>query len=123
MLQFMGVLIMASIEFKGLNELMNYFKKAPKLAQTEMTKIVKHCGSMCHIEEQRRVPVDTGFLKRSIFITIKDLGLTAKIEPTANYASYVEYGTRKMDAQPYVRPAYDKASKEFVERTNKLFKK
>lgn len=69
---------MASIEFKGLNELMNYFKKAPKLAQTEMTKIVRHCGSMCHIEEQRKVPVDTGFLKRSIFITIKDLGLTAK---------------------------------------------
>lgn len=123
MLQFMGVLIMASVEFKGLNELMNYFKKAPKLAQTEMTKIVKHCGSMCHIEEQRRVPVDTGFLKRSIFITIKDVGLTAKIEPTASYAGYVEYGTRKMNAQPYVRPAYDKATKEFVERTNKLFKK
>ena len=35
MLQFMGVLIMASVEFKGLNELMNYFKKAPNLAQTE----------------------------------------------------------------------------------------
>lgn len=114
---------MGSIEFKGLNELMNYFKKAPNLAQTEMTKIVKHCGSICHIEEQRCVPVDTGFLKRSIFITIKDLGLTAKIEPTANYAGYVEYGTRKMGAQPYVRPAYDKATKEFVERTNKLFKK
>jgi hypothetical protein len=28
-----------------------------------------------------------------------------------------------MNAQPYVRPAYDKATKEFVERTNKLFKK
>lgn len=113
---------MASLQFQGLNELITYFKKAPKLMQTDMTKIVKHCGSLCHREEQRTVPVDTGFLKRSIIIGMKDLGLTAVIQPTANYASYVEYGTRYMDAQPYVRPSYEKATQEFVKRCNELVK-
>lgn len=50
-------------------------------------------------------PVDTGFLKASggIQITPDDV----EIVYDAPYASFVEFGTYKMAAQPYLRPAFD----------------
>ena len=55
----------------------------------------------------------TGHLKRSIGLDITDEGLTAEIEPTADYAAYVEYGTRFMNAQPYMKPAYNAQKGKF----------
>lgn len=49
------------------------------------------------------VPVDTGSLKSTI--EVKQEGLTAHIGSDIHYAAYVEAGTSKMSAQPYLRPA------------------
>ncbi|KKN57515.1 hypothetical protein LCGC14_0561320 [marine sediment metagenome] len=49
------------------------------------------------------VPVDTGDLLNSI--DTKQGGLTAKVGSDIHYAAYVEAGTPKMAAQPYLRPA------------------
>lgn len=52
-----------------------------------------------------RVPVRTGNLKNSSGV---ELGpLSATIFYGANYAYFVEGGTRKMAPQPYLRPAFD----------------
>lgn len=55
-------------------------------------------------------PVDTGFLQSSISHTVTSSGTTLRGEvgPTANYAAYVENGTRTQRAQPYLRPATDR---------------
>ena len=42
---------------------------------------------------QRNAPVDTGHLKRSIGLETTDAGMAAEVEPTADYAPYVELGT------------------------------
>ena len=55
-------------------------------------------------------PVDTGFLQRSAFIN--DQGDEVLIGFDAEYASYVEFGTYKMEAQPYLRPAIDEMELE-----------
>lgn len=39
--------------------------------------------------------------------TITDGGMTAEVGPTTDYSTYVEYGTRFMQAEPAVRPAFD----------------
>lgn len=52
-----------------------------------------------------RVPVDTGNLRGSI--THKVEGAEAKVGTNVDYAPHVEYGTHKMDAKPYLRPAID----------------
>ena len=69
---------------------------------------------------QRKAPVDTGTLKRSIGLEIRDGGLTAEVEPTAEYAAYVEYGTRYMSAQPYMRPSYTAQKEKFKSDLKKL---
>jgi HK97 gp10 family phage protein len=58
------------------------------------------------IEGQAKIkaPIDTGFLRNSIGIS----RLTSEyvvVGTNAEYASYVEEGTRKMAARPYLRPA------------------
>ena len=50
-------------------------------------------------------PVDTGFLRSSI--TMSMAGNTATVLAAAGYSLFVEIGTYKMAAQPYLRPAYE----------------
>jgi HK97 gp10 family phage protein len=60
------------------------------------------------------VPVKTGNLKNSIQTEIKG-DLNAEVRVGAHYGIYVEYGTRKMSARPYMRPAAEKVKDGFVE--------
>jgi HK97 gp10 family phage protein len=53
----------------------------------------------------RLVPVDTGALRESLDREVDGAALVARIGSNLNYAGYVEYGTEKMDAEPYLRPA------------------
>ena len=55
-------------------------------------------------EAQRLAPVRTGALRDSIYWR-KVRELIYEIGATVAYAIYVEYGTWKMRAQPYLRPA------------------
>jgi len=62
------------------------------------------------VEEAKQiVPVDTGFLKSSIGRVQKGTGNWA-VYALAHYASFVEYGTRKMAAQPFMRPAFERVN-------------
>jgi HK97 gp10 family phage protein len=56
-------------------------------------------------------PVDTGRLRSSIDNDLgrDDRGLVARIGSDVVYAPYVEFGTRRMRAQPFLRPALDAA--------------
>ena len=50
--------------------------------------------------------VDTGNLRSSITHQLMS-DEEARVGTNVEYAPYVEYGTHKMDAQPYLRPALD----------------
>lgn len=52
---------------------------------------------------QRIVPVDTGELHDSIHSEVSSEGMFVVAD--TDYAAYVEQGTSKMAAQPYLRPA------------------
>lgn len=67
---------------------------------------------------QKDVPVDTGELKDSGKVIQKDDG--AEVIYTAEHAAPVEFGTSKMAAQPYLRPAIDNHSKIQAEMERKL---
>jgi HK97 gp10 family phage protein len=55
-------------------------------------------------------PVDTGFLRDSGFTKVESDDVLIGFD--AEYASYVEFGTYKMEAQPFLRPAIDEAEPE-----------
>lgn len=61
-------------------------------------------------EAQDNCPVDTGFLQSTGFI--EQSGDDVLIGFAAEYASFVEFGTYKMAAQPFLRPAFDNMEDE-----------
>lgn len=61
-------------------------------------------------QAENNCPVDTGFLRSTVFV--REDGDDVVIGFEAPYASYVEFGTYKMAAQPYLRPAFDEAELE-----------
>lgn len=63
-------------------------------------------------------PVLTGTLESSISADIN--GLSAEIGPHTDYEAYVEYGTSKMHAQPYMGPAAEKNTPPFVDAMGQL---
>jgi HK97 gp10 family phage protein len=70
---------------------------------------------------ERRVPRDTGNLAKSLSVSevqqdgnlvYVDVGLLSDVDgETARYGTAQEFGTSKMAAQPYVRPAFDEDGK------------
>ncbi len=63
----------------------------------------KHAKALC--------PVDTGNLRNSITHTTDDD--SAYIGTNVEYAPYVEFGTSRQKAQPYLRPAATDYTSEY----------
>jgi HK97 gp10 family phage protein len=57
-------------------------------------------------------PVKTGFLRNSH--ESRQTGDGAEVRVNANYAFYVEFGTSRMGAKPFIRPAMDEHMQEIV---------
>ena len=109
---------MAGVRIDGFDKLEAKLKRNMDLGAVRPR--VRKNGSEMHKKAQKNAPVDSGNLKRNIELDITDNGLTAEVEPTADYAAYVEYGTRFMEAQPYLKPAYDEQKKKLIKDLNEL---
>ena len=123
---------MSEIIFNGLEELqaalrervnLDAVKKVVKLNGAEMqAQAQRNAQFRGHYEGRRFVP-PTGTLKRSIKgPNMKNGGLTAQVETGVDYAAYVEYGTRYMSAQPYMKPAFNKQKAQFKSDLERLTK-
>lgn len=66
-------------------------------------------------------PIDTGYLAGSITSTIEPF--RAEIQPAAEYAAYVELGTRKKEARPYMKRSADMHEPRFVDAIDNLVKR
>lgn len=127
---------MPKIEFEGLYELQMALKE--NITLDDVKKVVKKNGEQLQRLSQRNAQFKghygwkkgsgrvfkkpTGNLKRSIGLEITDGGMTAEVEPSAEYAAYVELGTRKMSAQPYLKPSYEVQKEKFKNDMDKLTK-
>lgn len=109
---------MGGIKIVGIEKLQKKLKQNVQL--DDVKRVVKHNGAQMQAKAQQNAPVDTGTLKRSIGLDIKDAGMTAEVQPTAEYGGYVELGTRFMEAQPYLKPAFNEQKEKFRKDMNKL---
>lgn len=108
------------ITIKGMEPLIAKLEKGLKIEPVK--EVVKMNGAELHKRAQRSAPVDTGHLKRSIVISMGENGLKAEVKPTADYAPYVEFGTRFQTAQPFMRPSYQKQREKFLADLKRLVK-
>ena len=115
---------MGVIRVEGLEKLQKQLRKNANM--DDVKRVVRQNGSELQRKIQSNADFDkgyqTGTTKRSVDLDIKDGGLTAESGPTTEYAEYLEFGTRFMEAQPFVKPAMDEQSKKFEGDLRKLMK-
>lgn len=134
-------MITVKVEIKNLAALRSNFGRAPTLALKHLSKAV--AASVFEVEKQAvdrnfqfKTPraLRTGFLQQSFSYGryIAPGGLRASIGPTAHYAPYVYFGTRRgirpnlyMDriaraAEPHIGKHFEKAVDLFVSDLAKI---
>lgn len=115
---------MAGIKVEGLKELEAALKENVKL--DDVKRVVRHHGSQLQTNMQNKADFkkgyQTGETKRSIGLEITDGGFTAEVGPETDYSMYLEYGTRFMDAQPFVKPAHEEQAEKFKRDLKKLMR-
>jgi len=111
---------MAEVKLEGFEELKAKLKKNVKL--DDVKEVVRRHGAEMQTTAQSVCPRRTGTLAASITLEMTNSDMTAEVEPHTNYAGYVEWGTRYMDAQPYIRPAFMQESERFKSDLSKLMK-
>ena len=124
-------------ELKGLEKLQKKLQKVAKME--EMERIIEKHGA----EMQRKAIINaskfrghyegrgknkhfvkpTGATKRSISVNSSKIDrFRYRVAPGTAYAAYVELGTRKMSAQPFIKPAFDEQKKLFKNDLERLVK-
>jgi HK97 gp10 family phage protein len=86
----------------GLNSLADL---APRIMETVDGELEDAAEEIADIARDL-VPVDTGFLRSTIHVERID-HLALQVRADAEYAAFVEYGTSRMAAQPYMTPAIE----------------
>lgn len=100
----------------------NKFAQIADALPAKTKAVVKKASFDVEAQGKNRVPVDTGALKNSISTEFEDGGLTGIIAPHTDYALFVELGTRRQSAQPYMIPAADAVRPAFVAACKQMLK-
>lgn len=110
------------LKIHGIKKLKIDLKDNAQMRQVK--EIVKKHGASLQQEMVKKAVFKAGYsvgeTRRSINLLNEKGGLMARVKPTTKYSPYVEYGTRFMDKQPFVKPAFQQVKKEFINDLKKL---
>lgn len=98
------------VTIKGLSSLKAKFDKLDPLTASAMSAGVLKAGVKVEADAKMITPVDTGALRRSINTGGKSTptSATSTVGSNLEYAPYVELGTSRNRAQPFLQPALQK---------------
>ena len=125
-------MIKPTLSIDGFKELEADFKLLSNAEQRKVSRKAVRAGAIVFRDAVRaNAPVDSGVLKRSISVDtvrgsatagvkfkkvlVKKKGKKGKHKSTPYYWYFLEHGTAKMPAQPFVRPAFDASVKQAEE--------
>ncbi|MBT0922287.1 HK97 gp10 family phage protein [Streptococcus lutetiensis] len=111
-----------SFKVKGVDRLVRQLAIKSKQAHIATDRQLELSSKRIERMAKVKAPVDTGALKNSIF-SAKAGNLTYKVTAPQHYAIYVEKGTRKMRAQPYLKPALDAERPKLISNLRKLYER
>jgi len=113
------------VGIEGGKELAEKFKSIGKQVYTQQEQAVMLAGMLVERHAKLNAPVDTGRLRNSIATRLSDSSennISAEVGTNVQYAKSVEYGTSKMNAQPYLYPALENNKQKILKMLAKAFK-
>lgn len=93
------------IKVEGIDKVIENIDKYNDEIQNKIKQVLADGGMKIQTEAQNRAPVRTGTLRASI--EYKPNGLQVEVVAGVDYASFVEFGTRFMEPQPFLTPAFE----------------
>lgn len=113
----------------GFKELEQALKKMPEaIAKKALEAGVKGAANAMRKEIRQDAPVDSGSLKKNIQITKNKhdkTGVSFMVAPRRKvfYARMVEFGTSKMPAKPFIRPAFERSKEHIIQAMRRALEK
>ena len=107
---------MATLEFEGLDEMAQSLLR--NASPEKRLKVLRKYGGKLKEAAINKAQFTKGYATRRS-ITLQASGNQAVIEALTNYSGYVEVGTRKMEAQPFMQPALEEVAPKMVEEMAK----
>lgn len=107
-----------NVQIKGLDRLTKALKKYPKISAPIFERGLNATAAAFAKQTLKDDPVPwrTGMLTQTFeFVPATEARLIATWKPTREYAPYVEFGTNRMMARPFMRKIIDKARPEIDE--------
>ena len=105
-----------TVDWSELKQLAADFGTVDHKLATRVMDVTRKAGFDLERIAKGKAPVDTGYLRRSIGTSFNwsSAGATVEVGPTAYYGVFVEFGTRRMGAQPYMEPALNAVEAPFA---------
>lgn len=121
---------LVDVKIEGLQALISDLD-ARKYTGKQIRNVVMKNGADLQEDAQKRMTKTVAYVKgyskgttrRSTTLSISDDEMTATVAPHTEYFSYVEYGTRYMEAEPTLNPAFQKIKQQFYKDVIGLVKK
>lgn len=118
-----------TVQLEGGKLLESALKKLPGRVAKKVVKGATLKGAaVVRKDAKRRVPVDSGKLKKAISAkktAESPVSVTYSVGPTTKgfYGQFIEFGTEKKPARPFLRPAFDENQNEIVAKIEEGLKK
>lgn len=121
---------LVDVKIEGLQALISDLD-ARKYSGKQIRNVVMKNGADLQEDAQKRMTKTVAYVKgyskgttrRSTTLSISDDGMIATVAPHTEYFSYIEYGTRYMEAEPTLNPAFQKIKQQFYKDVIGLVKK
>lgn len=105
---------MGGFDASEVFEMASNLKTSGSKAKQVAAKVIAKTAHDISGDAKQIAPVDIGNLKNSIGVSMLS-PLEAEIGPTAKYGIYLELGTSRMAAQPFMGPATDRRLPGFLQ--------
>jgi len=92
-----------SCDVKGIEEFQDALRNFDSAMQKHVHRQLLSWAADVKTLARQLVPVKSGYLRSTIYAKVSEW--VAEIGAEATYALFVEFGTRRMRAQPYLYPA------------------
>mgnify|MGYP000850255463 FL=1 len=118
---------MADMKLEGMENLLNEIEKLGKTGSRIENKALREAGDVVKEAIQKEAPIRSGKLKESITVSRvknKDGAKHVEVGPDKGvfYSRFVEFGTVKMKANPFMARGYETSKDSAMETIEKNLK-
>lgn len=111
---------------EGQKELIKKLQNIAKKATSNVEQALIESALMVERDAKIKTPVDTGRLRQSISHETENFGSenpAVIVGTNVDYAGYIEFGTSKQPAQPYLYPALTENKEKIKKKVKQAIQK